>query len=308
MARWKEFYMRADQASLNKKALFRIGIGVLLLGTGPMFVKFVRANGTLVAFYRLLFASVMLMLPVLISGENQILTSDKNKSVLWILLGSSAFAINMGLWCSALNYTSASIVTLLDNTAPVWVGLFSWLVLGKKQARYYWWGLGITLAGSILLVGSSRASNNSQQLLGNMLSLASGIFYAAYILITQQARKMVSSLRYSWLVSLIGALFLLAFGLATGAFKQTLSPQGYLLILLMSLSSQVFGWYLVNDTLGKLPPTAVSVALAGQPLVTTIFGIIILREIPSYLQAIGGVASLIGIIVVQISFKINELV
>ena len=295
--------MRADQASLNKKALFGIGIGVLLLGTGPMFVKFVKANGTLVAFYRLLFASVMLMLPVLISSKNQIPTSDKDKSVLWVLLGGVTFAINIGLWCSALNYTSASIVTLLDNTAPIWVGLFGWLVLGKKQNQFYWWGLSMTLVGSILLVGSSPVSFNSHKFLGNMLSLASGISYAAYILITQQARRMVPSLRYSWLVSSIGALLLFVFGLATGALKQTLSLQGYLLIFLMSLSSQVFGWYLVNDALGKLPATAASVALVGQPIVVTILGVFILREIPSFLQIIGGIACLIGIIVVQRSFK-----
>jgi len=295
--------MRADQASLEKKTFIRIGIGVLLLGTGPMFVKFVNANGTIVAFYRLLFASVMLMLPVLISSENQKSTLDKDRSVLWILLGGSSFAINMGLWCSALNFTSASIVTLLDNTAPVWVGLFSWLVLGKKQNKFYWWGLSMTLVGSILLVGSSLASFNSQQFLGNMLSLASGISYAAYILVTQQARRMVSSLRYSWLVSSIGALLLFAFGLITGALKQTLSLQGFLLIFLMSLSSQVLGWYLVNDALGKLPAAAASVALVGQPLVVTVLGVFILREIPSFLQIIGGIACLIGIIVVQRSFN-----
>ena len=295
--------MRADQDSLNKKALFGIGIGVLLLGTGPMFVKFVKANGTLVAFYRLLFASVMLMLPVFISSKNQIPALEKDKSVLWVLLGGVTFAINIGLWCSALNYTSASIVTLLDNTAPIWVGLFGWLVLGNKQNQFYWWGLSMTLVGSILLVGSSPVSFNSHKFLGNLLSLASGISYAAYIMITQQARRMVPSLRYSWLVSSIGALLLFIFGLATGALKQTLSLQGYLLIFLMSLSSQVFGWYLVNDALGKLPATAASVALVGQPIVVTILGVFILREIPSFLQIIGGIACLIGIIVVQRSFK-----
>ena len=303
LIRLKEYYMRADQAMLNKKALLKIAIGVLLLGTGPMFVKFVRANGTLVAFYRLLFASVMLTLPVLIGNENQVSPEGKDKSVLWVLLGGSAFAINIGLWCSALNYTSASIVTLLDNTAPVWVGIFGWLVLGKKQNQFYWWGLGLTLAGSILLVGSSSASFNSQQFLGNMLSIASGISYAAYILITQQARMRISSLRYSWLVSLIGAILLFIFGLASGSLKQALSLQGFLLIFLMSLSSQVFGWHLVNDALGKLPAAAVSVALVGQPLVVTILGIFILREIPSNLQTIGGIMCLIGIVVVQRSFK-----
>ncbi|MCD6577543.1 MAG: EamA family transporter [Anaerolineaceae bacterium] len=295
--------MRAGQASLNKKALFGISTGVLLLGTGPMFIKFINANGTLVAFYRLLFASLMLILPASMSRKNQTSTSDKDKSILWILLGGGSFAINIGLWCTALNYTSASIVTLLDNTAPVWVGLFGWLVLGKSRNKNYWLGLCMALIGSILLVGSSRISFGSHQFLGNMLSLASGFSFAAYILITQHARRMVSSIRYSWLVCSIGALLLFIFGSATGALKQTLSLQGYLLIFLMSLSSQVLGWYLVNDTLGKLPAAAVSVAMVGQPLIVTILGIFILREIPTFLQVIGGVVCLAGILIVQRSFN-----
>ena len=39
------------------------------------------------------------MLPVLIRSENQNSTLDKDRSVLWILLGGSSFAINIGLWC-----------------------------------------------------------------------------------------------------------------------------------------------------------------------------------------------------------------
>ena len=65
----------------------------------------------------------------------------------------------------------------------------------------------------------------------------------------------------------------------------------------------IIGWYLVNDALGKLPAAAASVALVGQLLVVTILGIFILHEIPTILQIIGGIACLIGIIIVQCSFK-----
>ena len=41
----------------TKKAMLFIVLGVILLGTGPMFVKFVQSNGILVGFYRLFFAS-----------------------------------------------------------------------------------------------------------------------------------------------------------------------------------------------------------------------------------------------------------
>ena len=75
----------------------------------------------------------------------------------------------------------------------------------------------------------------------------------------------------------------------------------------MSLSSQVIGWYLVNDALGKLPAAAASVALVGQPLVTTILGIFILKEVPSFIQVAGGIICMIGIIIVQRSFTSDSI-
>jgi drug/metabolite transporter (DMT)-like permease len=293
--------MHTDSNALNKKALIEIGFGILLLGTGPMFVKFVQANGAVVAFYRLLFAGLMLTLPVVIQSKNEAASLKDGKRSMWIVLGGLTLAINMALWCSALNFTTASVVTLLDNTAPVWIGLFSWLVLGKKQKTTYWLGLGMALSGSALLVGGGILDN--QQMMGNVLGIASGISYAAYLMITQQARTSVSSWKYTWLVSTIGAAFLFVYCLATGAFSETISLTSFILIFLMALSSQVFGWYLVNDALGKLPVTGSSVALIGQPVVTTVLGVFILREIPSAFQFIGGVICVIGIMVVQRSFK-----
>ena len=297
--------MHTDREGLNKKALIEIGFGILLLGTGPMFVKFAKANGAIVAFYRLLFAALMLTLPVVIKSKKEQPSFDNPKQVWWIILGGFSFAVNLGLWCSALNFTSASIVTLLDNTAPVWIGLISWLILGRKQKNLYWIGLGLSILGSILLVGSGRGLADEQQAVGNILGIGAGISYAAYLMITQQARKNIPSLQYSWLVSSIGAIFLFMYCLTTGAFNQVISIKSFVLIFLMSLSSQVFGWYLVNDALGKLPVTGSSVALVGQPLVTTILGVFILQEIPTIFQAIGGVICIFGILIVQRSFLKN---
>ena len=286
----------------EKNVLITIGLGILLLGTGPMFVKHVMVDGALVAFYRLLFSGVMLALPAHIRKEETNKQHTRKELILWAALGGLSLGINLALWCSALNYTTASTVTLLDNTAPIWVGLFTWLVLRKKQKRQYWLGLILALGGAFLLVASNSASTGSRQILGNSLGILSGISYAAYILVTQRARQMISSVRYTWLVSVFGAGFLFFFTLATGTIREVLPLRSYVLIFLMSLSSQVIGWYFVNDALGKLPATASSVALVGQPLVTTILGVLVLNEIPTYLQIVGGVVCLIGIIIVQRSF------
>ena len=286
----------------ERKALLYIALGVILLGSGPIFVKSIQAHGVLVGFYRLFFASLMLSLPAWrLRSQKPDNAPEGYPEWIWSVLGGMTFGINIALWCHALNFTTASAVTLLDNTAPVWVGLIGWLLLGQRQPLRYWWGLLITLGGAALMIGVDALGSLGGQMTGNLTALASGFSYALYILVTQRARQTLNSLQYSFRVSAIGALVLLAASLALGLFNQPLPLQGYVLIFLMSLTSQVIAWLLVNHALGVLPAAAASIALVGQPLVSTLLGVLLINEIPTPLQAVGGLLCLSGILVVQLS-------
>ena len=283
----------------NKKGFIAIAAGVALLGTGPIFVKSVHANGILVGFLRMAFAGLMLTIPAVRSWKTQPLRLNESGNKWWPLLGSLTYAVNIALWCTALNFTTASAVTLLDTTAPVWVGLFAWLFMGKKNGPWYWFGLAVTLTGAAMTVGFNSLGIGSAQFKGNMIALASGFSYAAYIIFTQRARHSMSSLSYSWLVAVVGAATLFGVSALSGLLGAPLPLRSYILIALMAFTSQVVAWLLVNHALGVLPPAASSVALVGQPIVTTLLGALLINETISWLQALGGAICLAGILLVQ---------
>jgi drug/metabolite transporter (DMT)-like permease len=282
----------------NKKGFIAIAVGVALLGTGPIFVKSVHANGILVGFLRMSFAGLMLTIPAVISWKKQPLELNAKGNQWWPILGALTYAVNIALWCTALNFTTASAVTLLDTTAPVWVGLFAWLFLGKKNGRWYWIGLAITLIGAAMTVGFNSLGIGSVQFKGNMIALASGFTYAAYIIFTQRARRNMSSLSYSWLVAVVGGATLFVVTALGGLLGESLPLRSYILIALLAFTSQVVAWLLVNYALGVLPPVAGSVALVGQPIVTTLLGALLINETISWLQALGGAICLSGILLV----------
>jgi drug/metabolite transporter (DMT)-like permease len=285
--------------SKNNKGFIAIAVGVALLGTGPIFVKSVHANGILVGFLRMAFAGVMLSIPAIKSWKTVPLKLNDKENKWWPLLGALTYAVNIALWCTALNYTTASAVTLLDTTAPVWVGLFAWLFMGKKNGPWYWFGLAVTLAGASMTVGFNSLGIGSSQFRGNMIALASGFSYAAYIIFTQRARRSMSSLSYSWLVAVVGGVTLFAVSAFSGLLKEALPLRSYILIALMAFTSQVVAWLLVNYALGVLPSAAGSVALVGQPIVTTLLGALLINETISWPQALGGAICLGGILLVQ---------
>jgi len=108
------------------------------------------------------------------------------------------------------------------------------------------------------------------------------------------------------MVALSGALALAAAAALTGQFRQPLGAHNLLLIFAMALSSQVIAWLLVNQALGQLPAAGASVALVGQPVVTTILGIFLLNEVPSGLQLLGALICLGGILLAQRALQTDE--
>ena len=286
------------QLKEKRKAYLFIGLGVLCIGTGPIFVKFVHANGILVGFYRMLIAALVLTLPVLVRRQKP-RSLVSTGAVKWAILGGIAFSINVSLWITALSMTTASKVTLLDNTAPIWVGLFGWLLFGKREGWLYWVGLLVTFIGAGLMINISQFQINSLQGGGDFLGVLCGFTYAIYLILTSRTRNRMDSLTYSWILACSGALTLFLVNLALGYLSLPLSLNNLLLIFAMAVSSQVLGWFLINHALGILPVAAASVILLGQPLVATVLGIFILGEVPNLLQAVGGIFCLAGIFIVQ---------
>jgi len=294
----KRLLITAKKVKEKRKAYLFIGMGVLCIGTGPIFVKFVHGPGSLVGFYRLLFAALFLTLPVLIRNQRAKTVISK-RAVKWAILGGIAFSVNVGLWITALSMTTASKVTLLDNTAPIWVGLIGWLLFGKREGWLYWVGLLITFLGAGLMININNFQINSQQGGGDILGVLCGFTYAIYLILASRTRSRMDSITYSWILACTGTVTLLLVNLALGYFSQPLSRVSLLLIFAMAISSQVLGWILINHALGILSVAVASVFLLGQPIVATILGIFILSEVPSLIQAVGGIICLVGIFIVQ---------
>jgi len=73
------------------------------------------------------------------------------------------------------------------------------------------------------------------------------------------------------------------------------SAQGWLVLL--ALTSQVFGWLLIAVSLPRLPAVVTSVSLTLQPVCTLIAAALILGESPSALQLVGAAAILSGLVI-----------
>jgi drug/metabolite transporter (DMT)-like permease len=76
------------------------------------------------------------------------------------------------------------------------------------------------------------------------------------------------------------------------------SAQGWLVVL--ALSSQVFGWLLISVSLPRLPAALTSVMLTFQPVCSVVFAALILGESPSALQLTGAACILAGLMIASL--------
>jgi len=243
------------------------------------------------AAYRMTIATVVLTVPLPWHLHR---TGRPRAGVRWGVAGGLWFALNLGLLSSALLRTSAANATLLDTTAPIWVGLGALIFFHEKLGRRYWAGLILALAGAAVVSGF-RLSGGVSLNGGDVMAFVGAVFYAGYLLNTQRARRDLDSLTYLWLVAATAAVVLIAFCLVARLPLLGYSPGSYLALIALGVITQVGGWLLIIYALGHLPASAAVIVLLAQPVVTGLLSIPILGEPLSIRQLIGGALLLTGI-------------
>lgn len=273
--------------------------GILALSFSAMFVRWAQAPGPVTGFYRIFFST--LLLGAIFAAQKN-LHLPNGRGWFYPLLGGLFTACDFALWNTSVQYTTAANATLLGNTAPIWVALGAWLIFREHITSRFWSGLGLTMAGAILLIGSDFLHHPLPGL-GDLLAVGAGIFYAAYLLITQKGRKHFSPLEYIFWVGMAASLGLGIINRALGYPLLGYPRESWLVFLATALVSQLIGYLSISYALGHLPARIVSPTLIAQPILTTFLAIPILGEIPLPVQWLGSALALIGIYLVHSSHQ-----
>ena len=280
-----------------------LGIGIISMGMSAIFVRWADAPGPITAFYRLSL-STLILTPIFL--KRCLKKCNLSRKILIVpVLGGIFTAFDLALWNTALFYTTAANATLLVNTNPLWVALGAWLIFREKLSKAFWVGLSIALFGAALVVGGDFLIHPRLGI-GDLIAISAGIFYAAYFLSTQRGREDFHPITYIWLIGFVGSIGLALINLAIGNSFVGYSSQTWGIFWTTAIVSQVIGYVAVSYALGHLPASVVSPTMIGQPIMTTIFAIPFLGEVPRPLQMLGGITALIGIFLVNRAYQRRE--
>ena len=279
------------QAERRVTAFLALAGGVISISWSAIFVRWARMPGTCSAFYRTLIASVVLwVLFLLLRDRNRRLS----RRSFWItVVGGAFFAGDVGLWNTAVMHTSAGNATFLSNIAPLFVGLFTWMLTRRLPSRPFWIALLVTTVGSGLIVAADLRLAFTRSS-ADALAILAAVCFALYLVITGRLREQHDVLELLALSTTASAIVLLIAALAAHLPMTIPSPGSLWALIALGLICQVGGYFGLTNALGHLPATVTSILFLAVAPGTAVFAWIIFGERMGPLEVAGGALVLAG--------------
>lgn len=278
-------------------------IGILCISVFPILVKLNLTPGLISAFYRMAFALVILTPIALFLKKFKI--PSLPQMALAFLCGI-LFGSDVAVWNISIQESSATQASLLTNLSPIWVGIATFLWLKPKPKLNFWIGTLIAFLGMGTLVGFQVFSELNFDRAFNF-GVLSGIFYAAYLLISKKILTQIDVISFMILSLFASTLYLGIICLITNEPFTGFSSEGWMVLVIQAVVCQLGAWLLISYTTQHMKATTVSLSLLAQAVITSIMAYLFLNEQITLQMVLGGLILLLGIRVTfiepNLSFK-----
>jgi drug/metabolite transporter (DMT)-like permease len=301
--------MNTSTKSTRLPPLLVLFVGILVVSTSSIFIRFAQkeAASIIIAAYRLSIATLILI-PIVLRGHQSELCDLRRNQVVLIILSGVFLAIHFATWISSLQFTTVASSVVLVSTTPLWVAILSPIFLHERPTAWVAVGMAFALFGGTL-VGLSESCHiqglsiacpplnvfQGSASLGNGLALCGALAGAAYLLVGRKLRSTMSLVVYITTVYGASAVLLVIMALLSRQPLGGFSPYVFFTFLALAVGPQLLGHTSFNYSLRYLNAAYVSVALLGEPIGSIILALIILKEVPSALEILGGIIILFGI-------------
>lgn len=282
-----------------------LAAGLAAVSLSAIFIRLAQDEGIsslVIAAARLTIATLILT-PLALGRYRQHLRALTRRDLLLISISGVFLALHFILWITSLEFTSVLISVVFVSTSPLWAALLERIFLRVYLARLVILGLGLAIAGGVIIglsAGDGTLMLGSNPLLGSLLALGGAVTVAIYLVIGRGIRPKLPLVPYIWLVYGVAAIFALVVVLLARAPLGGYSTEGYLLLLAVALFPQLIGHSSFNYALKHLSATYIGVATQLEPVSSAILALIIFQEVPTEIQIAGSLLIVVGVILATI--------
>lgn len=284
-----------DNVPSRSHRLFPAGaalvIGVLAISWGSILVRLCDAPSLGIAFYRLLFSTILVALP----GWHHARPGVGVRTYLLAIAAGFLLSLHFALWISSLAYTTVASSVVLVSTQPVFTAVLGPFLLRENPGARGWAAVALALTGSAILAGGDWRLGESA-LFGDALALGGALTASVYLMIGRCVRERIGFWHYIVVVYGTAAASLGWMAVAAGTDLGGYPSATWLWLVLLAIGPNLMGHGLLNWSVRHLRALVVNLAVLGEPVLATIYAAILFAEIPGWAFYAGSVPILTGIL------------
>ncbi|WP_066187477.1 MULTISPECIES: DMT family transporter [Gracilibacillus] len=292
---------------MNKSFFPYIAIifGVLSVSTAAVFVKMAGdVPAAVTANYRLLFASLIL-LPYIGYRKREELRKLGKKEWLLTLMAGASLGIHFIVWFESFQYTSVASSTVIVTLQPIFAFIGTYIFFNERFSAGSVISMIIAIFGSCIIAwGDFQVAGEA--LYGDLLALLGAIFITIYFLFGQGVRTQISVMSYTFIAYTSGAVIILIYNLIVQNPLTGFQPNEWLIFLALAIIPTILGLNLLNWALKWLSASVISMAILFEPIGASLLAYLILHELVSWSQWLGGTVVIFGLLLFVASTRRNR--
>ncbi len=270
-------------------------LGLLGVSFGAPLARFVPGLAALtIAFWRMAGASMLLWAHAPLKPQGPL----NQKHMTPVIIAGVFLALHFTFFYSAVKLVPIANATLFATLAPVFTLIYERFILKRKLPIGALIGLWLAIGGAVL-VQVSALKFGSEEVLGNLMALASSVFMSVVLIIAERMRNTNTTIQYTRWVYLFAALALGLIGLISGIDLRFTLPDAKWILALVILPTLI-GHNSMSYAVKYLRPTIVGSMPFGEPILATILAWLLFGEVVGLSVVIGGGVTLAGLTILTL--------
>lgn len=266
-------------------------LGVAGASLSAVFTRWSTAPALVLALYRMALSAALMAVPALTRRRE--LTVLTRRDVVLCLVSGAFLGLHFTAYFAGLERTSIAAAVVLVDTEVLFVALASAAVLGQRLSGRAWAAVVLAFGGSAVVALGDSAGGGA--LLGDLIALGGAAAMAVYTMIGALCRRKLSTEVYTFLVYLAASVSLLVVALLSGTPLTGYGAVNGLTALGMAVCCTLLGHNVFSWGLKYLPAAFISTAKLLEPVLSSVWGLLLFAERPGWMTILGAAAVVGGI-------------
>jgi drug/metabolite transporter (DMT)-like permease len=286
----------ARSPRVDRVGLISLFIGTAIIAWSGVLARFLDIGPVAGGAWRMALAAPVLAVWASLASGRKLSLARPAAFALPLIFAGLAFATDVASFHLALTGTKVANAAFIGNVTPILAVAGGALFFAEHPPPRVWFALVLALFGSWIMAGMGALYELGY---GDLLALLAAAAYASYLLIIKRVRVGLDGPTATLWSAIVSAIALAIAAALRGETLVPHTPLGWTIVVLLGIVSHAMGQGLTSVAIGRVPVGLVALVILAPPPFSALIAWLVLGEIMSPLQMIGGAVILAAVLLAR---------